>query len=138
MLPTIGDRTPYLQLALNAREVINALLRVRQAHEQVPAALLLAIEDAVASLTAVSERGSLFDHLREPSAFTRYEQIQTLAEVRDALKDDRLIEKLNTIIRPDADPDQRWQYAGDVLRFFSALESRALHHYKQAPTHVFA
>ncbi len=138
MLPDTGDRTPYLQLALDARKVINALLRFMQTEDDVDPELLGSIQDASCSLRAISDRTSLFAHLQGRSAFEHYEQIQILGEVRETLKDDRLIEKLNAIIDRNVDAAARRRHAGNVVAFFSALESRALHHYKKAPVHTFA
>jgi hypothetical protein len=130
MITRTEDRTPYLTLALDARQIVNGLLQYINNGELRPNVRNY-VTGLVNSLNTLSAESSLYAHLQQPSVFDHFEQIRTLAEVRKAIHDDRLVEKLQSFLNADPMNAGTRTEAKDVLRFISALEARALQRYNQ-------
>jgi len=131
MLVTAGERIQYLSLALDARKAIEALCRFLETGERSPK-LERSIHDVTDYLEAVQGGGDLYTNLQADSSFEHFEQIQTLDEVKTALDDKDLVEKLEGVLNARSARVQR-ENAKYAIKFFSKLEGRALHHYNQPP-----
>jgi hypothetical protein len=88
------------------------------------------IQDALDSLRATTDAGTLITAVHAPLSFTHYEQIRTLSEILD--------ERVNTVLQQLVDLSNQERNAHDLeaaalsaLEFFSELETRALYHYQQ-------
>jgi len=129
MPATLDDNTYSLSLAFDARKAVKALIALRRSGQR-DEHLKHAVEDVIASLNALNTGSPLFAHLSDASPFQSYEQIQTLQEVQTALSDDRLTEKLRNVITESGEvPNESVEFA---IRFFTAVENRALQRYNQA------
>lgn len=130
MLTPTSDSTNYLSLALDARKTIKALVAFSENGVQ-NADLQTALNDAAESLKALNSGEALFAHLKPASSYEFYEQISTLQEVQLSMKDERLPEKLEMVVNA-ANVDQRRDSAELALRFFVALENRALQKFSRS------
>ena len=135
MLVTAGERIQYLSLAMDARKAIEALCQFLETGERTPN-LEKAIHDVANYLEAVEGGGDLYANLRADSSFEHFEQIQTLDEVKSALDDKRLVQRLEGVLEAPSTRTQR-ENAKYAIKFFSRLEGRALHHYNQPPDDQF-
>ena len=93
----------------------------------------MTVQEVLDSLKATRDASSLFGPMPIPkeSPFTNYEQVLTLDEVDNDLRRQNIdiIEQLSKRLEPHEDEGLRRNNAGDAMRFFYALENRALHHY---------
>jgi hypothetical protein len=124
-------RSRYLALALDARRIMDALLPfIESAHRD--ECLDASVKEAIDALNAISESpGATAVHSN--LAFSEYEQVQTLDEIKNQQERKSVIDDLEQIASsPEAEP-QQIEAAMRVLRFFFALESRALQHYNRPP-----
>src|ERR1700687_1120943 len=97
MLGKPTDTGSALSLALGSRLAIKALIALQnQATPDVT--LKAALEAAVTPPDAIGTGGPLFGHLPAPSSFEHYDQIQVLDDVRPAIGDDQLAEKLHSVV----------------------------------------
>jgi hypothetical protein len=127
MVSATTDRTNYLALALDARKTINALLKASETGEQ-PTELTGAIDDTIESLNALRTGDLLFSNLNPHFPYQYYEQVKTLEEVDDAMKEQHVADRLSELRKPVA-PDEREKILQLAIAFFSALENRALQKY---------
>jgi hypothetical protein len=120
-----GERVNYLSLALQARSAIKRLKLLIPPHQ--PAVeLKSALQAAVNSLSGTNSQQGLCSKLYDEAGFNRFEEIQTVEEVIGALDDPSLKGGIERILVGEKYTE------GDVrttLRFFAALENRALYHY---------
>jgi len=116
-----GQRTYYLTLALDARRALNAL---SGGHDQAPA--MEAIKVALESLRALGHPQDLYARLHAEGGYEHLEQLRTLEEVRQDLKDDDLTARLESLTGNTTLDAASITFA---RKFFLALESRALHYY---------
>lgn len=130
MFTRTEDKTPYLELALDARQIVNGLLQYIN-HGDLRPSVSNYVAALLNSLSALSAEGNLFVHLQHPSAFEHFEQIRTLAEVKQSLDDERLLDKLQSFLNADPQNEGTRTEAKVVLTFISALEARALQRYNQ-------
>lgn len=129
-----GERSGYLALALDARKTINALLQLEQhegAEQEISADVRGVIQGAVKSLKALASDGPLFAQLEGASSYDSYEQMRTLHEVQAAMNDNELEDQLEAVVSAPNRPDRNLRL-GLAIRFFSALENRALYRYNGA------
>ena len=129
------DRTNYLSLALDARKTINALVKASEGDEE-SMELKSAIEDTVESLRALSTGGLLFSRLRPQFPYQYYEQVKTLEEVDEAMKEQHVADRLSELVK-NVEPQQRTQILKLAILFFSALENRALQRYNNSASAAF-
>jgi len=124
MLTRSAERINYLALALGARRAIKGLkMLLRTKH--VPPEAREALQSAVNSVKALAAPGKLYSELHNEGGYDRSEAIQTLQEVADQMLDGRLLASLEAIIAgTNTEEDVHL-----AIRFFSAIEKRALHHY---------
>ena len=130
MLSTASDNTPSLSLALDARLAIKALNSYRANGER-GTELRESISSAIASLNALRSGECLFDNIAVSSPYESYAQIETLREVQNQFADDQLPEKLGAALE-STDMDVRERNIAVAIRFFTALEIRALKKYNQS------
>lgn len=133
-MSSAGNRSSYLALALDARKTINALLQLNRARDpnvEISADVKSVIQGAVESLKALASGGSLFAHLEGASSYGSYEQIRTLHEVQAAMNEVQLEDRLAAVLS-GADPEKQGRSRELAIRFFSALENRALSRYNGA------
>lgn len=131
MVSANTDRTNYLSLALDARMIIRALLQFSETGNETEQ-LKEALKDTVESLRALTSGGALFSRLHAQFPYQYYEQIKTLQEVRTAMNDDHLADRLSAISDTE-DVKEREQNLQLAIAFFSALENRALQRYNSSP-----
>ncbi len=120
-----GERINYLSLALQARSAIKRLRLLQPATEPAPE-LKSALQAALNSLTNPNPQEGLYTRLYDEAGFNRFEEIQTVEEVIHSLDDPSLREEIGRIFTG------RDYTEGDIratIRFFSAVENRALYYY---------
>jgi hypothetical protein len=120
-----GEQINYLSLALVARSAIKRLKLLSPANEPAPE-LKSALKAALNSLTDSKPHEGLYSSLHDEGGFNRYEEIQTVEEVIKALGDPSLKEGIERILTSERYTKEDIRTA---LRFFSAVENRALYHY---------
>jgi hypothetical protein len=120
------DRTNYLSLVLDARKTIKALRAWETGTES--AELKGAIDDTVESLRALSSGALLFTNLHPQFPYQHYEQVKTLEDVQSTMGEENLADKLSEL-NSTVDPAHREELITMAIRFFSALENRALQRY---------
>lgn len=120
-----GERINYLSLALQARSAIKRLGLLQHPHEPQPE-LKSALQAALNSLRAPTPVMSKLHDEHEEAEFNRFEEIQTVEEVIGSLDDSSLKDKIERILNGTkyTEDDVR-----STIRFFSAVENRALYHY---------
>ena len=119
-----GERINYLSLALQARSAIKRL-KLLAAGSTPPAELLSALKAAIDSLEVPSGHGELCSKLYDEAGFNRFEEVQTVEEVIADLDESRLSDEMNRLITGCGTQED----IRAAIRFFSALENRALYHY---------
>jgi hypothetical protein len=124
-MATRGERANYLSLALHARSTIRRLRSVAPGSEPV-AELRSALQAALNSLDYPNPQGGeLCSKLYDEGGLNRFEDVQTVEEVITTLDDADLKDEIVRVLSgKGAESDVR-----GVMRFFSALENRALYHY---------
>jgi hypothetical protein len=123
MLGALNDNTYSLSLAFDARKAVKALIAFKR-DGVTDDRLKKAVEDVIVSLRALNSGTPLFANLSSGSSFQSYEQIRTLQEVQTALSDDRLI--------TEHPPDGLEESIDSAIRFFTAVENKALQRYNHA------
>jgi hypothetical protein len=119
-----GERINYLSLALQARSAIKRLSELRPI-DKPTSELKSTLQAALSSLGAAGMGESLCNRLYEEGGFNRFEEIHTLEEVIRTLNNANPQQEIGRIVSGEfADDDIR-----AAIRFFSAVENRALYHY---------
>jgi hypothetical protein len=121
--PRAGERLNYLTMALEARRALNALRLCLKSRQRTPE-LTSSLSAATASLEALGAPSDMYAKHGE-AIYSTYEEIKTLQEVRRALNVDDLNLSLKSLLSDDPPKEDTLRMA---IRFFTALESRALHH----------
>jgi hypothetical protein len=119
-----GQRINYLSLAIEARRAIKGLKAFASTRETTPE-LKSALNAVIGSINALKAPQELYSKLHEKGSYDYFEHLQTLKEVADALNDKHLAERLEAILASHYQEDD----IQSAIRFFSAMEKRALHHY---------
>lgn len=121
-------RSRYLALALDARKVIDALIRFVD-EEKREEGLDQSLQEVIDSLQA--KREDIFSPLRNRSAFSEYyEQVRTVGEATNKAE---IVRKLETVKARQATMEEQKQDAFDAIKLLSAIESRALYYYRPQP-----
>src|SRR5437660_7258956 len=120
-----GERIHYLTLALEARSAIKRLKLLLKTKEYTPE-LKSALKAAAVSLRAVDSQKNLYSKLYDDVGYSRFEEIETLQEVRRMLGDTGVGAHLERVLSGVNCTDEDVRAA---IRFFSAMENRALYHY---------
>jgi hypothetical protein len=120
-----GERSNYLTLALQARSAIKRLDRLAPGTEPT-AELKSALQATLNSLGSNKAQEPLCSKLYSEVGFNRFEEIRTVEEVLQALNDPNLRTAIEHILSGKNYSERDIQ---DTLRFFSAVENRALYHY---------
>jgi hypothetical protein len=137
MLNRVDNPGESLSLALSARRAIKSLIAL-ESDGQEDKALEAAGNDVVQALEAFNSDGPLFAHLASPSICENYDQIQILDEVRNAIGDADYTEKLlSATAGKGQDHEARRRNIEFTIRFFTAVERRALQTYNQASNPSF-
>jgi hypothetical protein len=120
-----GERINYLSLALQARSAIKRLSQLRPLDK--PAAELKStLQAALNSLVETKANEGLCGRLYDEGGFNRFEEIQTVEEVIRALEKSNPRSEIGRIVAGEEYTEEDIRAA---IRFFSALENRALYHY---------
>jgi len=88
--------------------------------------LKLALRAALNSLSEPTSQSSAVSKLHDEAGFNRFEEIQTVEEVRRALDDPNLKDEIERI---HAGKKYTEKDVRAAIEFFSAVENRALYHY---------
>jgi hypothetical protein len=121
-----GERINYLSLALQARSAIKRLRQLAPGSVLSPE-LRSALKAALNSLTEPTpQKGELYSKLYDEDGFNRFEEVQTVEEVLRVLGDSKLKEEIGNVMAGDRYTEEDVRA---TIRFFSALENRALYHY---------
>jgi hypothetical protein len=123
-------RSRYLALALDARKILDSLVRFVELGERT-IALDTFVKKAIQSLDSVTQRG-IASAVHSDLAFAQYEQVLTLDEIGNEEERKAVIDDLKRIIESEHSDEQK-DAAVRVLEFFFALESRALQYYYRPP-----
>jgi hypothetical protein len=118
------ERINYLALAMEARKAMKDLKAFARTKEVSPQ-LTTALRGAVNSVKALASPGKLYSELHNEGGYDRSEAIQTLTEVADQLQGENFLTKLESVLAGKGSPDD-FQSA---IRFFSAIEKKALYYY---------
>ena len=128
MNETSEARSRYLALALASRTALRLLDNyVKEGRSN--AKLESTVKEVLESLKASREVNNLFGPIPDDSPFTNYEQLMTLNEVVENLKDQNIVDNLTNLFSTEGDVRSRRRNAEEAVKFFYALENRALHHY---------
>lgn len=126
-------RSRYLALAFDARKVIDALI-VFVDQEKREEGLDKALQEAIDSLQAVTEKKDVFSPLRNRLGFSEYyEQVRTVEEALKPVERGQIVQKLLTVKSNKADMQSQKQDAYQAIKLLSAIESRALYYYRPQP-----
>jgi len=124
-----GERTNYLSVALRARAAIKtlkSLMKARQGLLSLPNAELQEdLNSVVQSLKAIESSGPLHAKLSHEATYRRFEEIQTVDEVRKSFRDAQLLPRLEALLSGGCKQDDMLT----AVRLFSAIERKALYHY---------
>ena len=124
-------RSRYLALALDARKVIDALIEFVD-KEKREEGLDQSLQEVIDSLQTKKE--DIFSPLRDRLAFSEYyEQVCTVDEALKPTDRAKIVEKLETVKAKQATLEKQKQDAFDAIKLLSAIESRALYHYRPQP-----
>jgi hypothetical protein len=124
-----GERTNYLSVALRARAAIKTLKSLMNERQGLLSLtnsdLQQDLKSVVQSLKAIESSEPLHAKLSHEAPYRRYEEVQTLDEVRKSFKDAQLIGRLEALLGGGCQQDDM----RTAIRLFSAIERRALYHY---------
>lgn len=123
-----GEKIHYLSLALDARLAIKAL-RQKSPTDLTATELRSSVSAALDSLKAITRGGEVYAQLGDLKPYEHVEQMYTLHEAWETLKDSNLVEELQNVFESQVPtPEAR----ATALKFFSEVERRALHYYRDA------
>jgi hypothetical protein len=123
-------RSRYLALALASRNALR-LLDIYVNEGKTDTQLATTVKEVIDSLKATHEEANLFGPIPDESPFTNYEQLLTLDEVVENLGDRNIVSNLTNLFSTEGDVNSRRRTAEEAVKFFYALENRALHHYSR-------
>ncbi len=125
-----GERTDYLSVALRARAAIKTLKSLKNERQEVltlsNSELEQDLKSVVQSLKAIESSEPLHAKLSHEAPYRRFEELQTLDEVSRSFKDAQLLARLEALLSGRRQQDDM----RTAIRLFSAIERRALYHYK--------
>jgi hypothetical protein len=130
MNETAEARSRYLALALASRNALR-LLDNYVNEGKTDAQLEVTLKEVLGSIQATREETNLFGPIPDESPFTNYEQLLTLDEVVKNLEDRNIVDNLTNLLSTEGDENSRRRNAEEAVKFFYALENRALHHYSR-------
>jgi hypothetical protein len=132
MSPESEIRSRYLALALDARKVIDILITFVEEGTRDPG-FDDSLQAVIESLEA-TEKKDVFSPARNRLAFSEYyEQVRT---VQEALKEGeirQIIQKLAEVKSNKTRLPRQRDDAFEAIKLLSAIESRALYHYRPQP-----
>ena len=124
-----GERTNYLSVALRARAAIKMLKSLMNECQGIlslsNSELEQDLKSVVQSLKAIESSEPLRAKLSHEAPYSRFEELQTLDEVRRSFKDAQLLTRLEALLSGGRQHDDM----RSAIRLFSAIERRALYHY---------
>jgi hypothetical protein len=124
------SRSRYLAFATSVRRLTDSLITLAERDERT-LDLEVRLKQVLTSLEHINKPTPV-KSLKDRGPFERYENVITLNEVLKATDKDDLIQKLNRVLNSDTKQTRR-ESALTAIRFFDALESRALYHYNHPP-----
>jgi len=126
-------RSRYLALALDARKVIDALIVFVDKGERQPG-LDRSLKEAIVSLKTVKDKKEIFSPQRNRLAFSQYyEQVRTVHEAHKPTEREQIVKKLRNVMSHSVSVAKQQSDAYDIIKFLSAIESRALYYYRPQP-----
>ena len=129
------NRSQYLSLALLSRRTVEDLRDVATGSPVKPD-----LDDSLKKLLAgfsLTDETALVKRLEASGAWTRFEELSTLDEVKAETRTDQL-EEIVSSIRNDLDAESRIKNAKLLMRFLTAVEGRALQRYTDSMEMQFA
>jgi hypothetical protein len=126
-------RSRYLALALDTRKVIDALIQFvdKGTRKQ---DFNRSLQEAIESLRGVSRKTDIFSPSHNRLAFSKhYEQAKTVQEALRPADRSKIVKKLASIKSKKADKAKLREDAYEAIKLLSAIESRALYHYRPQP-----
>jgi hypothetical protein len=129
------NRSRYLSLALLSRRTIEDLRPVTTGSPVEPD-LDKSLRKLLAGVSSAGE-AAFVKRLEASGAWTRFEELSTLDEVRDETGTDHLDEIVSSILN-DRNAEMRAWNAKLLIRFLTAVEGRALQHYTDSMEMQFA
>lgn len=120
-----GERINYLSLALQARSTIKRLSELRPVDEPTTE-LKSTLQAAINSFGGATLGEPFCNRLYDEGGFNRFEEIQTLEEVIRSLDKASPKPEIERIAAGKGFTEDDIRVA---IRFFSAVENRALYHY---------
>jgi hypothetical protein len=129
------SRSRYLSLALTSRRTIDHLRNVATGNP-VDADLDSILNKLLAS-TGREGNANFVSHLQATGAWTFFEELSTVDELKDELGFNDLGEVVVSVLR-DASAEVRGQQAKRLISFLTAVEGRALQRYTDSMEMRFA
>jgi hypothetical protein len=129
------NRSRYLSLALLSRRTVEGLRDVTTGSP-----MESDLDDSLKKLLAgvsLTDDAALVKRLEASGAWTRFEELSTLDEVKAETGTDHLEEIVSSILN-DRNAELRIQNAKRLIRFLTAVEGRALQHYTDSMEMQFA
>lgn len=123
-------RSRYLVFALKIRKLNDALIALVDEGQRSPELEAL-IKEVLVSLETAGGPTSV-KSLKHRGPFAHYENVRTLREVIQPIDREQLVAKLNSVISAQSQEEIE-SSALDAIKFFDALESRALYHHNHPP-----
>jgi hypothetical protein len=127
------SRSRYLSLALTSRKAINSL-RAVVAGNPVDQELGRSLQDFLAG---VEGETNAIDHLQASKAWTHFEELSTVDELKNETGAHDLGNVVSAVLRGVSDEVRR-QNARRLIGFLTAVEGRALQHYTESLDAHFA
>jgi len=127
------SRSRYLSLALTSRKAINSLRAVVSGNP-VDQELGQSLQDFLAGIEG---KTNFVDHLQASSAWTHFEELSTVDELKNETGADDLSSVVSAVLKGVSDEAHR-QNARRLIDFLTAVEGRALQHYTESLDAHFA
>ena len=82
----------------------------------------------------MKEKKEIFSPQRNRLAFSEYyEQVRTVHEALKSTEREQVVNKLQNVIDRSASVEEQQSDAYEIIKFLSAIESRALYYYRPQP-----
>ena len=129
------NRSRYLSLALLSRRTVEELRDVASGSPVKPD-----LDDSLQKLLAgvsLTDETALIKRLEASGAWTRFEELSTLDEVKAETGTDHLEEIVSSVLN-DRNAEMQIQNVKRLMRFLTAVEGRALQRYTDSMEMQFA
>jgi hypothetical protein len=129
------NRSRYLSLALLSRRTVESLRSVATGGP-VDGNLDSSLRKLLAGVSSIGEAASV-KRLEASGAWTRFEELSTLDEVKAETRMDHLDEVVSSVLN-GGNPELQAQNAKLLMQFLTAVEGRALQRYTDSMEMQFA